>query len=329
MSISLESIWYRRHPAGLLLLPLSWLFHALVLLRRLAYQTGMFKQQAVATPVIVVGNITVGGTGKTPLVIWLIELLKKEGYKPGIISRGYGGHARTWPQQVRPDSDPYMVGDEPVLLAQRCDCPIAVGPDRVATARALLDHSPCDILVSDDGLQHYALARDIEIIVIDGIRRFGNNRCLPSGPLREPVKRLNEADFRVVNGLASRGEYAMELNGTRLVNMLDSRMTRELSDWAGQRVHAVAGIGNPQHFFSSLSRAGLDLESHPFPDHHAYQQGDLVFSDDHPVVMTEKDKVKCLRYADSRFWYLPVEARLDERLEPALLRKLDTLDKQR
>lgn len=327
MKLSLESIWYRRHPAGLLLLPLTWLFCVLVLLRRFCYRSGLLKQQAVATPVIIVGNISVGGTGKTPLVIWLIAFLKKHGYQPGIISRGYGGHARNWPQQVRPDSDPYMVGDEPVLLAQRCDCPIAVGPDRVATARALLEHSECDIIVSDDGLQHYALARDIEFIVIDGIRRFGNNRCLPSGPLREPVNRLKEADFLVVNGLASRGEYAMELTGTRLVNILDPRQTRELSDWSGECVHAVAGIGNPKQFFTTLGRAGLELETHAFRDHYAYKQSDLDFTDDRPVIMTEKDKVKCLRYANRDFWYLPVDAQIDERLDTSLLRKLDALNK--
>jgi len=329
MSISLESIWYRRHPAGLLLMPLSWLFSLVVLLRRFCYHRGLLKSQSVATPVIIVGNITVGGTGKTPLVIWLIAFLKKQGYHPGIISRGYGGHANTWPQQVRPDSDPYMVGDEPVLLAQRCDCPIAVGPDRVATAQALLEHSECDIIVSDDGMQHYALARDIEFVVIDGIRRFGNNRCLPSGPLREPVGRLREADFLVVNGLANRGEYAMELTGTRLVNMLDKRQTREIADWAGQRVHAIAGIGNPKPFFTALRRAGLDLETHAFRDHYAYKQADLDFTDDSPVIMTEKDKVKCLRFASRDHWYLPVEAQIDERLEIPLLRKLDALHKQR
>jgi len=329
MSVTLESIWYRRHPVGLLLLPLSWVFSLVVLIRRFCYRNGILKQHTLATPVIIVGNITVGGTGKTPLVIWLIAFLKKQGYQPGIISRGYGGHASHWPQQVRPDSDPYMVGDEPVLLAQRCDCPIAVGPNRVETAQALLEHNQCDIIVSDDGMQHYALARDIELVVIDGIRRFGNNRCLPSGPLREPVSRLHEADFLVVNGLANRGEYAMELTGTRLINMLDNRQTRELSDWKGQRVHAVAGIGNPKRFFTALSRAGLDLDSHAFPDHYAYSQTDLDFASDNPVIMTEKDMVKCLRFASRDCWYLPVEAQIDERLETPLLRKLDALNKQR
>jgi len=212
-------------------------------------------------------------------------------------------------------------------MAQRCGCPVAVGPDRVATAQALLEHSQCDIIVSDDGLQHYALARDIEFIVIDGIRRFGNNQCLPSGPLRESTSRLREVDFLVVNGLANRGEFAMELTGTRLVNMLDNRQTRELSDWKGSPVHAVAGIGNPERFFTTLSRAGLDLETHAFRDHYAYNQADLEFADDKPVIMTEKDKVKSLRFASKNFWYLPVDAQIDERLEIPLLRKLDALNK--
>ena len=201
----LEKRWYSTS-TPLLLLPFEWLFRLLVLLRRLAFRLGLKPSYALPVPVIVVGNISVGGTGKTPLVVWLVSLLRKAGYHPGIVSRGYGGKAERWPQQVRPDSDPQTVGDEPVMLAQRCACPIVAAPDRVAAAKLLLKHTKCDLIITDDGLQHYRLKRDIEIVVVDGERRFGNGHCLPAGPLREPQSRLAEVDFVIANGLAGRGD---------------------------------------------------------------------------------------------------------------------------
>jgi len=316
----LESHWYRKTPLTLLLLPLSWLFCAVALGRRWAYRAGLLKTVRLPVPVIVVGNISVGGTGKTPMVAWLVALLSKEGYHPGIISRGYGGGAKHWPQQVRPDSDPTMVGDEAVLLARRCRCPMAVGPDRPTAAQALLDHADCNIIISDDGLQHYRLGRDVEIAVVDGVRRFGNGHCLPAGPLREPVRRLQSVDMVIANGTAGPREYAMKLQPTSLHNLQQAEKTQPLAQFAGQRVHAVAGIGNPRRFFELLASHGLDAIEHPFPDHHPFRAEDIDFGDELPVLMTEKDAVKCQAFAEANHWYLPVDAQLDERVPQILLR---------
>ncbi len=316
--------WYSAR-APLWLLPLSWLFLVLVKVRRLAYKTGLLRSFRLPVPVIIVGNISVGGTGKTPLVAWLVKALQQAGYRPGIISRGYGGQAQQWPQQVLPDSDPLLVGDEPLLLAQRCGCPVVAAPDRVLAARQLLELSNCNILISDDGLQHYRLQRDIEIVVVDGARRFGNGHCLPAGPLREPVSRLKQVDFVVANGVAMSGEVAMQLVPGALVALLDSDETASLAELHGQQVHAVAGIGNPARFFELLKQHGLSVIEHPFPDHHHFVVDDLFFADKLPVLMTEKDAVKCRRYADARMWYLPVEAQLDDSFAHAFMRQIERL----
>ena len=315
--------WYSSK-TSILLLPLEWLFRVLVVLRRFAFRIGLMPSYAVAVPVIVVGNISVGGTGKTPLVVWLVSLLQKAGYRPGIISRGYGGKAERWPQQVRPDSDPVMVGDEPVMLAQRCACPIIAAPDRVAAAKALLNHAKCDLIITDDGLQHYRLKRDIEVVVIDGERRFGNGHCLPAGPLREPQSRLDEVDFVVSNGLAGRGEFAMSLEDAGLRSLVNDGGGATFDAFVGQRVHALAGIGNPQRFFQLLRSRGLEVIEHSFPDHHDYQPQDLEFADALPILMTEKDAVKCRRFANRQMWYVPINARLPE---PMALRLLQMLKK--
>lgn len=316
----LESHWYRTTPLTLLLLPLSWLFCAVALARRWAYRSGLLKTVRFPVPVIVVGNISVGGTGKTPLVVWLVALLRKAGYHPGIISRGYGGGADHWPQPVQADSDPTQVGDEAVLLARRCRCPMTVGPDRPAAARALLEYADCDIIISDDGLQHYRLGRDVEIAVVDGVRRFGNGHCLPAGPLREPVRRLRSVDMVIANGHAGSREYAMKLQPASLHNLLHSEKTRPLQQFADQRVHAIAGIGNPARFFELLTRHGLGVIEHPFVDHHPFRSEDLDFDDELPVLMTEKDAVKCQTFAKAHHWYLPVDAQLAERVPQILLR---------
>ena len=308
----LDHYWGTPNPVALLLLPLSWIFCLIAWLRRLTYRAGLAKTERLPVPVVVIGNISVGGTGKTPLVIWLAQHLGSAGYRPGIISRGYGGKAAEWPQRVTPQSDPGSVGDEPVLIATRTNCPMWVGPDRPAAARALLDETDCDIILSDDGMQHYALGRDMEIAVMDGMRRLGNGFCLPAGPLRERPSRLSEVDLVVCNGPAGSDECAMELIPTTLVGVVNREDRADLSDFSGMQVHAIAGIGNPWRFFEHLRRLGMEVIEHAFPDHHGYRREEIVFSDELPVLMTEKDAVKCSTIADERHWYVEVDAQPDE-----------------
>ncbi len=306
----LDHYWYLRSPWLVLLTPLSLCFRVLVALRRFAYRQGILRSFRLPVPVIVVGNITAGGTGKTPLVAWLADYLLKQGYHPGIVGRGYGGKASSWPQQVRSDSDPAIVGDEAVLLAGLTGCPMAVAPDRYAAAEALVRFNPCDVVIADDGLQHYALQRDLEIVVIDGVRRFGTGFMLPAGPLREPLGRLQEVDLVVVNGLGGAGEYPMKLKTGRLHNLQDESQTRPLADFQRSKVHAVAGIGNPERFFMSLRSVIGRVDTHPYPDHYRFRRHDLAFDDGAPVLMTAKDAVKCRRFATGNEWYLPITAEL-------------------
>jgi tetraacyldisaccharide 4'-kinase len=296
------------------------MYCVLATLRRALYSTGVLTRVRLPVAVIIVGNITVGGTGKTPLVIWLARWLRQCGYRPGIVTRGYGGRARDWPQVVRADSDPAWVGDEPILLARHADCPVVADPDRVRAARSVMAHG-CDVVISDDGLQHYRLARDVEIAVLDGNRRLGNGRCLPAGPLREPAGRLAAVDACVTNGAAKEGELAMQLVETGF-HALDSDRDWPATEFRGRRAHAVAGIGNPQRFFDHLRRLGVEITEHSFPDHHDFTQDELGFSDDLPILMTEKDAVKCAAFADARMAYLAVEARPDQRLGELVLGKL-------
>ncbi len=316
-----ERWWYGNHPAGVALAPLGWLWCAAAAARRAAYRRGLCRPQAVGVPLVVVGNVTVGGTGKTPLVAWLAQGLAGAGLRVGIVARGYRGRARTWPQQVRPDSDPRMVGDEAVLLARACGCPMAVGPDRVAAARALVEHHRCDVVLCDDGLQHHRLARDMEIAVLDGVRRLGNRRCLPAGPLREPARRLRDVDLVVTNGLPGPGELGMRLRVSALRRLGDGRR-EPLGAWRGRRVHAVAGIGHPARFFESLRRAGLDVVPHAFPDHHDFRARELAFGDGLPVVMTEKDAVKCERLGLADAWAAEAEVEADPRILERVLARL-------
>ncbi|NOT12607.1 MAG: tetraacyldisaccharide 4'-kinase [Methylococcaceae bacterium] len=303
-------VWYKDSKIALLLVPLSIVFSGMVRVRKFLYQRGLFKSHRLSVPVIVVGNISVGGTGKTPLVIWLARLLKDAGYRPGIISRGYGGEAKSWPQWVDANSDVSQVGDEALLIAGATHCPMAVAPSRVAAANLLISQSDCNVLISDDGLQHYALNRTIEIAVIDGERRFGNGYCLPAGPLREPMSRLQAVDFVVVNGEKKLShEFSMRLAGDTLINLLTGEQ-KPLQEFQQIGCHALAGIGNPERFFKVLATAGLPCTLHRFPDHYRYQRHDIDFGDDKPVLMTEKDAVKCRQLASQQHWYLPVQAQL-------------------
>lgn len=319
--------WYEKNALSILLRPFSWLYCALVFLRRLAYRVKLFRSTQLPVPVVVVGNITVGGTGKTPLVIGLAELLKKTGYRPGIVSRGYRGKARSWPQQVRADSDPVVVGDEAVLITRRTNCPMAVGPDRVAAAQALIQYHDCDIILSDDGLQHYKLKRNVEIAVIDGQRRFGNGFCLPAGPLRERVNRLQQVDLKFTSGTAAEDEIAMRYELMDLVSTRDPDKTCDLSDFKGKQVHAIAGIGNPHGFYELLRAGGLGVIEHSFPDHHDYKRSDINYNDNLPVIMTEKDAVKCFRYAEDNTWYLPVSVKLPNNFDAQFVDLLESKPK--
>ncbi len=322
LSNYLQELWYQPHPTSALLLPLSWVYTGVVLLRRQIYLTRLINPESLPAPVIVVGNIAVGGTGKTPLVIWLHRFLSAQGYRPGIVSRGHGGRARQWPQQVRPDSDPATVGDEAVLLARHTRAPIAVGPDRHAAAEALIRHQGCDLILSDDGLQHYALRRDLEIAVIDGVRRHGNGYCLPAGPLREPISRLRDVDIIVTHGIAGRGEFPMKYVPGVPQPVAPSSRSRQGATPGPQQVHAVAGTGNPDDFFHLLRVLGYQPHCHRFPDHHVFRREEINFNDDLPVIMTEKDAVKCERFAGMEHWYLPIEAELPAVFERRLLELL-------
>jgi tetraacyldisaccharide 4'-kinase len=309
----LEARWYARHPPRLLE-PLAAVFAAVAALRRGAYRLGLLPAAHPGVPVIVIGNISAGGTGKTPLVLWLVQQLQAEGLRAGIVSRGHGARpAPRQPRLVRPGDAAADVGDEALMLARQAECPVCIGTRRLAAARMLVDLG-CQVIVADDGLQHLALRRDMEIAVIDGQRLFGNGALLPAGPLRERPRRLATVDAVVVNG-AIAGDAAALPAGETLHHMvlqplqflrLDDAERAALAPWRGRAVHAVAGIGNPARFFATLRGLGLLPVEHAFPDHHAFRPADLAFDDDLPIVMTEKDAVKCSAFGTDRMWCLRV-----------------------
>ena len=348
----LERHWYRLTPLHLILIPASLLFGLLAALRRTLYRTGLLHSERLPVPVIVVGNIGVGGTGKTPLTLALAQQLIAQGRHPLIVSRGHGGDS-VQPRAVMPGSAPAQVGDEPLLMARRGICPVWIGKDRAAAARAGLQaHPQCDLVLCDDGLQHYRLQRDVEIAVIDGARGFGNGWLLPAGPLREPVSRLRSVDAVVVNrqarpplpnplpqageganeslreflfdggGNVDPGRFAMQLEGASFQNLSDQARTATAADFATSKNHAVAGIGDPRRYFRHLESLGIRFTPHPFPDHHPYRAEDLAFDDCDAILLTEKDAVKCAAFADARYWMLRVEARIDPALIAHLLRKI-------
>jgi tetraacyldisaccharide 4'-kinase len=312
----LQRLWYGGSPFGRLLLPLSWLYCALILLRRKVYMAGLLPARALDCKVVVVGNLVAGGSGKTPLVIALAKLLKQRGMRVGILCRGYRGRSEQWPLRVREDSDPDQVGDEAVLLALKTGVPVMAGPDRVAAGRRLLEDEPCDVLLCDDGLQHYRLRRDMEIVVVDAARGYGNGACLPAGPMRETEGRLRGVDAVVALGGPWPGASAqMQYVGDDASRLIDPRQRFRLEAFAGQMVHAVAGIAHPQRFFRQLIEAGIDVRAHAFDDHHRYRADDLAFAGRSPVFMTEKDAVKCRAFRRSDWWVVPLEARLDPAFE--------------
>jgi len=324
---ALQRRWYGLSVWHALLIPLSWLFGLLSCARRVAYKLGLFESYKLSVPVIVVGNINIGGTGKTPLVLWLSEQLIHAGYSPAIISRGYGA-SQSKISPVYADSSPSLVGDEPVLLAKRASCPVWVGHDRVAVAQKLLQvHPQCNVIISDDGLQHYRLKRDIELVVVDASRGFGNGYLLPAGPLRELVGRLKKVDAVIFNGGqptqdSAANHFGMSLQGNRFQSLADDTKFATAKDFAGKKLHAVAGIGNPQRFFQQLENLGLRFERHVFPDHHAFSVTDLQIQGAEVILMTEKDAVKCQRFAKEGWWFLPVEAVVEDRLTALMMSKL-------
>jgi tetraacyldisaccharide 4'-kinase len=325
--LDVDKHWYAARPSFLAfsLLPLSLIFGAAVMVRRKLYCLGLKKTYQAPVPVIVVGNITTGGTGKTPLVLWLVELLRQQGFRPGIVSRGFGGKKNLLAQHVTAQSDPVLLGDEAVLLAKRAACPLVVSRKRVAAVKKLLADTDCNIIISDDGLQHYSLGRQMEIALIDGQRRFGNQSMLPAGPLREPVGRLATVDFIVTQGEAAAGEYAMQLLGDEFVNVKDSQLTKSVREFQYQTVHALAGIGNPERFFAYLRKLGLTIIPHAFADHYYFKTGELDFGDSLPVMMTEKDAVKCADLTNEHYWYLPVTASLAPAFKESFLKKIEEL----
>lgn len=344
-----NAIWYPESTSlscssafKVILLPLSFIYRAIVSLRQLFYH--FLPSKKFPVPICVVGNLTVGGTGKTPFVIFLANYLKEQGYKPGIVSRGYGGQKKKHEIIfINGNADPNYVGDEAKLIFEKTHCPVVVGSKRCLCVTKLLEQAPeVNIIISDDGLQHYAMPRDIEIIVVDGKRLFGNQFCLPAGPLREPISRLNQADFVVVKKDDNNGDnnanessgrfqfsvptFPMQVVPKPLVNLHNTFETRAINTFTGQTIRALTGIGNPKGFFDQLRYYGLELITHTFPDHHQFRQGDFQFASAYTVIMTEKDAIKCqdiiANEANLSVWYFPIEAHLPNSFCEQFLRML-------
>lgn len=348
----IEKVWFQQHAAKWLLvpllLPLSFLFWLLSLLRRLAFRLGLKETVTLSKPVIVVGNIGVGGNGKTPMVIYLIQLLRSMGASPGVISRGYGGKAPYYPYLLSDESTADLAGDEPILIYQRCNVPVVVGADRIASGQLLIEQG-CDIIISDDGLQHYRLARDLELTIVDGKRLFGNGLLLPAGPLREGTWRLATSDLVIYNGTKKPlnkvgvntntsastdvSEYAKQSLNMRLsatdVCHIQTGEKQNIQDFLIHNliINAIAGIGDPQRFFNTLASLQFSVEAQQgYVDHHHFTLDDFSqFSDNIALLMTEKDAVKCHGFAQANWWYLPVDAQFSEQEETIIKDKINSI----
>lgn len=328
MTNPVDRLWYGSGRPLWMLWPLAWLYRWVAARRR---QQALVSpgSEPLAWPVVVVGNITAGGTGKSPLTAWLVETLRDAGWSPVILTRGYGGKSDGYPLLVTPDSSPSQAGDEPVMLAHQCGCPVVVDPKRYRGGRWAIAEKLGNILVCDDGLQHYALPRNLELAVFDGQRGTGNGAPIPVGPLREPVDRLGSVDFVITNGdsplaLEHPAQYCMALQPTALRNLLSGE-TRPAQWLSGRKVRAIAGIGNPQRFFQTLAALGAEVRSKGFPDHHRFESQDLTAEPDELLVMTAKDAVKCLDIAPPNTWVLDVKAQLPEAFRKDLLGRLELL----
>ncbi|WP_311418521.1 tetraacyldisaccharide 4'-kinase [Haemophilus parahaemolyticus] len=322
-------LWQKTSIITWLLAPFSLLFWLISQIRIALYRKKILKSYRSPVPVLVIGNISVGGNGKTPLVIWLVEQLQKKGVKVGVISRGYGGENKVYPQLVTPESNPKLMGDEPLLIAQRTHAPVAISPNRQQSIELLLSQFELDLIVTDDGLQHYALERDMEWVVVDGERRFGNGFVLPAGGLRELPSRLKQVQAVICNGKnANAGEHAMHLEPDFVIN-LKTGEKRKLSEFT-QSVYALAGIGYPPRFFNMLKELGIPLaETFSFADHQAFTAEMIVpkLSQNLPLLMTEKDAVKCKAFTQGNWWYVPVSARFSEKSTACLVRMVMDLIK--
>jgi tetraacyldisaccharide 4'-kinase len=319
---SLQYYWYRSSIFLWLLLPVSWLYCLIVFVRRKLYQLNIKRSYDCELPVIVIGNISVGGTGKTPLLISLCSYLKEKGYRPGVVSRGYGGEF-SGIKQVSDADTAKSVGDEPLMIYNKTSVPVVVSADRVAAVRYLASNNQCDVVLSDDGLQHYRMRRSFEIAVVDSVRRFGNGFCLPAGPLRERPSRLDDVNMLIYNGNTgiSSGDCSYQLDVEGL-QRLGGDEKKELGSFAGQSVHAVAGIGYPMKFFNQLRDSGITVIEHPYPDHHSYCQDDFAGWSDECIIMTDKDAVKCCQLSLSDAWVLSVTAIFSSELESSLSSEL-------
>lgn len=302
--------WYNGHPALVLLRPLECLYRRVVNRKRARFLAGQGSIYKAPVPVVVVGNITIGGTGKTPLILWMIDHCRARGLRVGVVSRGYGAKPPSLPWRVLPQQAAAHAGDEPLLIVNRTGVPLMIDPDRSQAVRALLAEEPLDLILSDDGLQHYRLNRDLELVLIDAVRGLGNRRCLPAGPLREPVERLQSVDALLYNGTGVDRDdgFGFQLKPSALVNLVSGERRPVDHFPPGQQVHAVAGIGNPQRFFNTLEGLHWRPVPHAFADHAVFSAQALSFTPALPVVMTEKDAVKCASFAASDWWYLAVEA---------------------
>lgn len=324
----IEQAWYQNHPIKWLLLPLSLLFWGVSSLRNWAFSSGLKKSFKADVPVIIVGNIGVGGNGKTPVVIYLVNQLQQLGIRVGVTSRGYGGNAESYPLTLDSNSLPQQAGDEPVLIYQRCKVPVVVGPDRVANCKQLVAQG-CQVVISDDGLQHYRLQRDLEVVIIDGQRRFGNGWLLPAGPLRELPSRLQTVDAVICNGGAPQpSELQLNLEPGHLVHIQSGKtlcVNKFIENYGG-KVQALAGIGNPQRFFNTLNNLSFTLlKQSEFVDHHKFVASDFtVFDPQQPLLMTEKDAVKCRKICTDNAWYLPVDGVLSDADKQRLLHLINT-----
>jgi len=319
---SLPHYWYSSNKIVWLLLPLSWLYCSVVTVRRWLYKINWKKSFTADRPIVVIGNIVAGGSGKTPLLIAVCKYIKAKGFSPGVVSRGYGG-TLSGIKQIEANDSADLVGDEPLMISRATDVPVVVGADRAGAVKELLSRNECDIVFTDDGLQHYRMARDIEIAVIDDQRMFGNGYCLPAGPLREPVSRLQETDLLVYSNVMKQSSeqcsYQLKMVGVR---RLDSADVLPIESLAGKTVHAVAGIGHPERFFATLRTADITMIEHAFDDHHRYDVEDFSGWQHDCIIMTEKDAVKCSGFDLSDAWVLLVEAQLSSVLIEQLDKKL-------